>query len=76
MTRMLFFVSILMIGCTDSNQIGAGQIELVYWCAPNPQEVLLAQTMVEEWHRTNPNIRIKVQPLPAGQSSEEVLLAA
>jgi len=76
MTRVLLFVLILMLGCTDSNQTGLGQIELVYWCAPNPQEVLLAQTMVDEWHRTHPNIRIKVQPLPAGQSSEEVLLAA
>ncbi len=76
MTRVLLFALLMVIGCNRAEQAGSGQIELVYWCAPNPQEVLLAQTMVDEWHQTHPNIRIKVQPLPAGQSSEEVLLAA
>lgn len=76
MSKTIFFICVMMMGCQESQRVVPGQIELIYWCAPNPQEVVLAETMVEEWHRLHPNIRIKVQPLPAGQSSEEVLLAA
>jgi multiple sugar transport system substrate-binding protein len=74
--RILFLVLGVFSACGSPEQQPEGHIELIYWCAPNPQEVLLAETMVAEWHRLHPNIRIKVQPLPAGQSSEEVLLAA
>lgn len=76
MYRILLLVVGVFSACGSPEQRPEGQIELIYWCAPNPQEVLLAETMVAEWHRLHPNIRIKVQPLPAGQSSEEVLLAA
>lgn len=76
MKRLLPLLLTLFAACDAPDSGPAEGIELVYWCAPNPQEVRLAEAMVEEWHRLNPDIRIKVQPLPAGQSSEEVLLAA
>jgi len=75
-SRLPFLLFLVLIGCGTPEETTTGRIELVYWCAPNPQEVRLAELMVEEWHRLHPDIRIKVQPLPAGQSSEEVLLAA
>lgn len=53
-----------------------GTVRLTYWSAQNPQERLLASRLVDAWNTQNPDIQVTVQPLPAGQSSEEVLLAA
>jgi multiple sugar transport system substrate-binding protein len=54
----------------------AGPITLTYWPAANPQEVKLATLLTEHWNRAHPDVQVRVQPLPAGRSTEEVLLAA
>ena len=51
-------------------------ITLTYWPAANPVEVRLATRLVDQWNAEHPDVQVKVQPLPAGRSSEEVLLAA
>lgn len=51
-------------------------ITLTYWPAANPAEVRLAMRLSERWNRENPDVQVRVQPLPAGRSTEEVLLAA
>ena len=63
------------------NVVGrAGQhvapITLTYWPAANPVETRLATRLAEQWNAENPGVQVRVQPLPAGRSSEEVLLAA
>ncbi|TVQ09326.1 MAG: sugar ABC transporter substrate-binding protein [Balneolaceae bacterium] len=67
-------------GCGNSSDpsgdSGTGVTTLTYWSAPNPQEYAMAQDLVAEWNRDNPRIQVKLQALPAGQSSEEVLLSA
>ena len=55
---------------------GTPPITLTYWPAANPIEVRLANRLVAQWNAANPDVQVKVQPLPAGRSSEEVLLAA
>ncbi len=75
---MLLF-GVLLLGChrpTPTWNPEAGQIRLVYWTAPNPDEVALARELVAAWNAAHPNVQVIVQPIPAGQSSEEVLLAA
>ncbi len=52
------------------------EIQITYWCASNQQEIDLAQYLVDEWNATHDSIKVKLQPIPASQSSEEVLLAA
>lgn len=54
----------------------AAPITLTYWPAANPPETRLAMRLAAEWNAENPDIQVRVQPLPAGRSSEEVLLAA
>ena len=54
----------------------AGSITLTYWPAANPAEVRLANRLVAAWNAENPDVQVRVQPLPAGRSTEEVLLAA
>jgi multiple sugar transport system substrate-binding protein len=53
-----------------------GPITLTYWPAANPIEVLVADSLTARWNAENPDVQVRVQPLPAGRSSEEVLLAA
>jgi len=51
-------------------------ITLTYWPAANPAETRLAMRLTAEWNLVNPDVQVRAQPLPAGRSSEEVLLAA
>jgi multiple sugar transport system substrate-binding protein len=51
-------------------------ITLTYWPAANPVETRVAMRLAAQWNAENPGVQIRVQPLPAGRSSEEVLLAA
>ena len=51
-------------------------ITLTYWPAANPPETRLAMRLAAQWNTENPGVQVRVQPLPAGRSSEEVLLAA
>ena len=55
---------------------GDGRVELIYWPAPNPQEIQLADSVVQEWNRLHPQIHVTMQPIPVSQSTEEVLQAA
>ncbi|MEP6730039.1 MAG: extracellular solute-binding protein [bacterium] len=55
---------------------GKTPVTLTYWPAANPQEVRLATMLTEHWNRDHPDVQVRVQPLPAGRSTEEVLLAA
>ncbi len=61
---------------TPGPEIREKTIRLTYWCASNPRETALARELAEEWNRNNDSIQVDVQPIPASQSSEEVLLAA
>jgi multiple sugar transport system substrate-binding protein len=78
--RILILVALvpLLSGCVKQAQQGpaAGRVELVYWPAPNPQEIQLADTLVRRWNRLHPEILVRMQPIPVSQSTEEVLLAA
>jgi multiple sugar transport system substrate-binding protein len=59
----------------ESSRSG-GPITLTYWPAANPVETRLAMRLAAAWNADHPDIQVRVQPLPAGRSSEEVLLAA
>jgi multiple sugar transport system substrate-binding protein len=54
----------------------AQPITLTYWPAANPSETRLAIALTQQWNKENPGVQVRVQPLPAGRSTEEVLLAA
>ena len=63
------------IASTRAGRVTA-PITLTYWPAANPPETRLAVRLAAEWNLVNPDVQVRVQPLPAGRSSEEVLLAA
>jgi len=53
-----------------------GTTTLTYWCSSNPHEMELARILVDDWNAENHTVKVHLQPIPASQSSEEVLLAA
>jgi multiple sugar transport system substrate-binding protein len=61
---------------TVDERAAEGSIELTYWPAANPFEVDLARRLAADWNAHHPDVQVRVQPIPAGRSSEEVLLAA
>ncbi len=62
----------LFIGCERAGDTGI----LTYWCATNTFEIEFARQVVAEWNQDTTHIPVDFQPVPAGQSSEEVILAA
>jgi multiple sugar transport system substrate-binding protein len=61
---------------TASPRKASAPITLTYWPAANPEETRLAMRLTAQWNAENPDVQVQTQPLPAGRSSEEVLLAA
>lgn len=49
--------------------------ELLFWSSNNLPEIEFAQDMIETWNASN-SPHINFQPVPEGQSSEEMILAA
>lgn len=56
--------------------LGATQTTITFWPSSNPEEIAFANAIVTEWNANNPDLQIRMQPLPASRSTEEVLLAA
>ncbi len=82
MKKSLFLIlALFILSCSsktesDSEKDVSGVIRLKYWCSANPQEIEHARRLTEKWNELHPEIQVEVQPMPAGQSSEEILLAA
>ena len=77
---LLMLLIAAIISCSGNQQtaqqVKNGQVKLTYWCASNPREIGLAKELVAKWNREHPDALVHLQPIPASQSSEEVLLAA
>ncbi len=56
--------------------LAVAQTTITFWPSSNPEEIQFATQIVREWNAENPELQIKMQPLPASRSTEEVLLAA
>lgn len=72
-THYLSFLLILSTACTKQN---TSQQQLVYWSSNNAAEIDLTREWVYQWNKEASNLPIHFQPVPEGQSSEEVILAA
>jgi multiple sugar transport system substrate-binding protein len=66
-----------MAGCAPTPAEKPGDpVRLVYWPPPNRYDLEMTRVLIDDWNRRHPEIQVEVQPLPAGRSSEEVLLAS
>ncbi|MFC1542990.1 extracellular solute-binding protein [Candidatus Neomarinimicrobiota bacterium] len=64
--------SLVLAGCQSTSRVDY----LTYWCATNTFEIEFARQVVAEWNQDTTHIPVHFQPVPSGQSSEEVILAA
>lgn len=50
--------------------------QITFWPSSNPEEIEFAKVVVANWNKAHPDMSVRMQPLPASRSTEEVLLAA
>ena len=79
--RLLAIVLLLalIVCCTSPRPaeiVPGSSITLTYWSATNAQELEFANRVAAEWNAQPADVQVKVEPVPSGQSSEEVILAA
>ncbi|GAB3573253.1 extracellular solute-binding protein [Spirosoma luteolum] len=65
----------LLIGACHRRDEGASR-PLTFWCSNNAGEIQFAKEFVARWQRDRPDKPLRYQPIPEGQSSEEIILAS
>jgi multiple sugar transport system substrate-binding protein len=70
----LVLVSLFLLGSCRTHK-GRDE-QLLFWCSNNPREIDLCNSFTDKWNHTHPANTVHLQPIPEGQSSEEVILAA
>lgn len=63
----------LLSSCGGGSKSGDS---LIYWSSNNQNEIEFAREVVADWNASRPEAPVHTQPVPEGQSSEEVILAA
>lgn len=66
-------IGLVIVSCGNNN---GKKNSLTYWSSNNSYEILFAKEVTDQWNKDNPEFKISFQPVPEGQSSEEVILAA
>ena len=74
-TALALGLAIALTGACQERGATASS-KLIYWPPPNRFDIEMSHVLVERWNREHPDVQVEMQPLPAGRSSEEVLLAA
>jgi multiple sugar transport system substrate-binding protein len=64
---------ILIASCTKHENQSS---ELLFWSSNNPREISFCNQFTTQWNNQKKNFPVHLQPVPEGQSSEEVILAA
>lgn len=67
-------LTLIVISCNNGNQ--NEKSTLTYWCSNMESEIQFAKIVATEWNKNHDEFKIKIQPVPEGNSSEEVILAA
>lgn len=75
-TKYILFASVFLIAISCSTNSQKRKAKIIYWSSNNTEEIEFARYIVNEWNRNNPDETVSFQPVPEGQSSEEVILAA
>ncbi len=73
--RIWSVLVILFLSGSCQNHKGKDK-QLLFWCSNNPREIDLCTSFTDAWNHTHQAGIFHLQPIPEGQSSEEVILAA
>jgi multiple sugar transport system substrate-binding protein len=69
---LLMFLSFVTVSCKRAS---VHHNDLLFWCSNNNQEITMCKSITQKWNKSNA-LKVHMQPIPEGQSSEEVILAA
>ncbi|MBC3786835.1 extracellular solute-binding protein [Spirosoma utsteinense] len=74
MLKYFILLFLLFSACQrdDANQSRS----LTFWCSNNAGEITFAREFTRQWQRNRPDKPLRYQPIPEGQSSEEIILAS
>lgn len=73
MKWLIGFIVLAVAGSCSQNE---GNRPMVFWCSNNAGEIAFAKEFTERWQRTRTDKPLRFQPIPEGQSSEEIILAS
>lgn len=73
MLSALLFTILGLVACSNEKSEASA---LTYWTSNNGGEIAFARQVTELWNKQTGHQKISFQPIPEGQSSEEILLAA
>ena len=68
----LLLCMLFIYSCRNDKQHG----EMLLWSSNNAQEIEYLSARLHAWNDSNPGKKIRFQPIPEGQSSEEIILAS
>lgn len=71
----IFFVAMVLISVSCKKENNTTR-QISYWTSNNGGEITFAKWAVNRWNSLNATSPVHFQPIPEGQSSEEILLAA
>ncbi len=67
-------LALLFVSCSKGHNKKGYSLE--YWSSNNGGEIRFSEWAVGQWNDRQPEAKVKYQPVPEGQSSEEIILAA
>ncbi len=76
MMRTIAALLILFLTTTCGKERAGQRHALEYWSSNNSGEIQFSRWAVDRWNGEHPENPVKFQPVPEGQSSEEIILAA
>lgn len=74
--NQLYLYCLVLCGLVSCDAHRQDHTSLVCWSSSNPEEISFTKRYVDLWNQSHPDLPISFQPVPEGQSSEEVILAA
>jgi multiple sugar transport system substrate-binding protein len=74
LAAVMISIFIVVNSCGGGSQHDKNNI--LYWSSNNSYEIEFAKYITESWNKEHPGTNVSFQPVPEGQSSEEVILAA
>lgn len=73
--KHILVILILMLFYSCNKSKNKNDDTLLYWSSNNRGEIEFTEYFVEQWNK-NQETKVRFQPIPEGQSSEEVILAS
>jgi len=73
LVRLAWIAVLVLQACNFKND---SQDNLLFWSSNNAPEMEFTQKVIRDWNQAHPDEQIDFQPVPEGQSSEEIILAA